>query len=696
VTVVEGSAFCISDASGDISPLATQGLFFVDRRLVSRFELRIDDQPPEALVAHSANHFSVTFVARARPRPGQADSTLLLFRHRFVGRGMREDLRVQNFSEEAVALRLQLCIEADFADVFAVKEGRVPLPGPQPATATDGSITFSPGPGGRRRGLRVSFSRPARLSGEGTAGRADFDVTVPARGEWSACVQLTPLLGGEEVEPHHLCGEPVDDAAPGERLARWRQGVPLVKSSSRALEHMVACSVEDLAALRASDPDHPGRTVVYAGLPWFMTLFGRDSLITAWMSLLAGPDIALGVLQTLADLQGHKVDPATEEEPGRILHEVRFGEAAPLSMAASRVYYGTVDATPLFVMLLGELRRWGLAPDLVEQLIPHADRALEWIERFGDRDGDGYVEYERATSAGLANQGWKDSWDGVRSADGSLPVAPIAMAEVQGYVYGAYLARHHFAVEAGDAAAAEHWRQRAAKLKEAFNRDFWLANRGWFAMALDADKRPVDALASNMGHCLWTGIVDFDKAAPVADRLLSPELFSGWGVRTLATSMAGYNPIGYHTGSVWPHDNAIIAAGLMRYGFVGHAHRVITAMTDASAVLGGRLPELFSGLAREDLPTVVNYPASCMPQAWAAAAPLSFVRTLLRLDPWVPHGKLWLAPDLPPSIADLRVQRIPLQASRLSVEVERSKVSVEGLPPDLDLIASPRRPHTAG
>jgi glycogen debranching enzyme len=401
------------------------------------------------------------------------------------------------------------------------------------------------------------------------------------------------------------------------------------------------------------------------------------------------------VLQTLARFQGDKEDPRNEEQPGRILHEMRFGDAASLSLGGGKVYYGTADATPLFVMLLGELRRWGLAREAVDQLLPHADRALEWIETFGDADGDGYVEYQRQTDRGLANQGWKDSWDGIRFASGEVAQAPIALAEVQAYTYGAYLARAHFAHEAGHHDAEARFRDRAVELKRRFNEDFWLDDKGWFAVGLGADKKPIDSLTSNMGHCLWTGIVDEERAAAVAERLLSPEMFTGWGVRTLASNMGGYNPISYHCGSVWPHDNAIVAAGLMRYGFVEQSQRIILAMLDAATTQGHRLPELFSGLSRDEFPTVVSYPTSCSPQAWSAASPLLFLRTLLRLDPWIPHNKVWLDPVLPESIGYLKIERIPLAGRKVAIEVENGNVKVEGLPADLELITGPRHPLTA-
>ena len=318
--------------------------------------------------------------------------------------------------------------------------------------------------------------------------------------------------------------------------------MPVLDTDHEGLRTVVARSAEDLGALRIFDPDFPERTVVAAGAPWFMTLFGRDSLLTAWMALLVDPELALGTLQTLARFQGRDVRPYNEEEPGRILHEMRFGEASSLSLGGGTIYYGTADATPLFVMLLGELRRWGLAREAVDELLPHADRAIEWIEQFGDRDGDGYVEYQRTSDRGLRNQGWKDSEDAVRFADGRLGDPPIALAEVQGYTYGAYLARAFFAAEQGDSALSAELRARAADLKAAFNRDFWLEDKGWLAMGLDREKKPIDALTSNMGHCLWTGILDADKADAVARKPVRPDLFSGWGVRTLAASMIGLQP----------------------------------------------------------------------------------------------------------------------------------------------------------
>ncbi len=691
VTLVQGSTFCISDGAGDIEPGTTQGLYFRDTRFLSSLGLRLNGRPLQSLSAYVGDPFSAGFVARGSPRPGRADSTLVAFRNRYVGRGLREDLVVRNFGEEPARCLVELEVDVDFADLFEVKEGRVELVGGRSLEASDARLVFGYRRGDIRRGTIVTCTGMAVVDHHLLVA----EVEIEPQGSWSGCVGVAPVIDGAEVEPRYRCGRPVERAAPTERLARWRRQVPTVSSSHAGLEAVVARSHADLGALRMFDPEFPERAVVAAGAPWFMTLFGRDSLLTSWMALLVDPDLALGVVQTLARFQGDKVDPDTEEQPGRILHEMRFGTAASLSLSGGHVYYGTADATPLFVMLLGELRRWGLAAEQVDRLLPHVDRALGWIEDFGDADGDGFVEYEKVSRLGLRNQGWKDSWDGVRAADGRLGKGPIALCEVQGYTYAAYVARAHFAHEAGDDEVAASYRSKATALKEAFNRDFWLDDRQWFSMALDGDKRPLDALTSNMGHCLWTGIVDRDKADAVARHLLSPAMFNGWGIRTLATTMAGYNPISYHNGSVWPHDTAIVTAGLMRYGFVEEAQRVVLGLLDAAMAVGGRLPELFGGLDRSELPVPLGYPASCSPQAWAAASPLLLMRLLLRFDPWLPHGKLWLDPVVPTAIGRLRVGHIPLGGGRLVVDVDGDDVSIEGLPPGIELVREPRQPLSA-
>ncbi len=509
VTLVEGSTFCISTAAGNVLPDAPMGLFLRDTRVLSGWLLDVDGERLEPLTVGSEDPFSAVFVTRSRPRPGQADSTLLVLRERHVGDGMREVLRVRNLGREAAGATLTLQVAADFADLFEVKEGRVVARAGLDSHVVDGGLELHHRHAGRSRGVRVSATGGARLA----PGLVTWHVAVPPRQEWTACVQVEGMVDGTALPTRHRCDETTVESGPEQRLREWRESAPIVTTPHEGLTQTLLRSLEDLGSLRIFDPDHPRRTVVAAGAPWFMATFGRDSLLTSWMVLPLDQGLALGTLQTLAAHQGQVVDPLSEEEPGRILHEMRLGRGASLALGGGNVYYGTVDATPLFVMLLGELRRWGLAPSEVEALLPHADRALAWIEEYGDRDGDGFVEYQRATDRGLLHQGWKDSSDAVTFADGRPAEPPIALCEVQGYVYSAFLARAHFAREVGDEDTAQRWARRAADLKAAFNERFWLPDRGWYALALDGDKRPVDALTSNIGHCLWTGIVDEDKAS---------------------------------------------------------------------------------------------------------------------------------------------------------------------------------------
>jgi glycogen debranching enzyme len=334
-----------------------------------------------------------------------------------------------------------------------------------------------------------------------------------------------------------------------------------------------------------------------------MTLFGRDALITAYMALPVDRDMALGVLEVLAELQGVGTDSTTEEEPGRIVHETRQLGLDGISLTRHGLYYGSADATPLFVVLLGELLRWGIDPDRLRGLVPHADRALQWVTDFGDRDGDGYVEYLRSSDLGLVNQGWKDSVDGIRYRDGRVAEAPLALCEVQGYVYAAWLARADIADHLGDGATAERCRVAAAELKVRFNRDFWIEELGTFAMALGPQKEHVDSIASNVGHCLWSGIVDEEHAPAVAETLMSAPMWTGWGIRTLAADDPGFDPMSYHCGTVWPHDGAICAMGLARYGLHREALTVSDGLFAASEAWHGRLPEFFCGLDRRDIAT---------------------------------------------------------------------------------------------
>ena len=686
VTLVEGQTFCISSPSGDMYEPLPEGLFFLDARVLSRWELRLNGHPLEPLAVAISEPFAATHVTRGAPALGQADADVVVLRQRHVAGGMRERLVVTNHGLAAVPVLLELFCDVDFADLFEVKESRVRRRGRHGHRVERGALLFDHRDRGVRREVRVCVSGNPHLEPGLVAWRATL-----APGEvWETCVEVVNVVNDKEIEARFRCGGD-DSLSPVREYGAWLAQLPEVDSDREDFVAAIRRAGVDLGALRIVDPE-TGLTVPAAGAPWFMTLFGRDSLLTSWMALPVDPTLAEGVLRSLARMQGARVDPPSEEEPGRIMHEVRFGAATGLALGGRTVYYGSVDATPLFVMLLGELRRWGLHDDLVDELLPHADRALAWIDEFGDRDGDGYVEYLRATPEGLANQGWKDSWDAIRFADGRLAEPPIALCEVQAYVYGAYVARSHFAREAGDVETFERYRNKALALRRRFNQDFWLPSEGTFALGLDAHKRPIDAVASNAGHGLWTGIAEPAKAALVAERLLQPDMFSGWGVRTLAATMAAYNPVSYHNGSVWPHDNALCAAGLARYGHLDAAHRIIEGQLAVAGQLGGQLPELFAGFDRDAIPVPAAYPASCLPQAWAAASPLLWLRILLGIDPWAPRGLAWLSPSLPSTFARLAVDGVRVGDTVLSARVDGESVEVSTAGGGLRIVGERRDP----
>jgi glycogen debranching enzyme len=678
ITLVEGSSFTICDLGGDIVGRGVEGLYVADTRICSQLVLTVDDRMLEPLTVAVRSPFSASFVART------LDRSLLVFRDMWIGRGMCIEVRLRNLDQEPRTAEVRLAVGADLADLFEVKRGQ-PVPAAIHRTVTGSTASFVELDG--QRGLVVR----ARTAAEAADGSLRWVAEIDPGAEWSACVELAALRGGVEVPPRHRCGSPPALAPPSARQAAWEGGLPSLRSDVPGLATAFARSGSDLGALRIFDPGQPD-PVIAAGAPWYMTLFGRDSLLTSWMALLIDPSLALATLRTLARLQGTEDRDDNEEQPGKILHEVRFSQGQSMALADGEVYYGSVDATPLFVMLVHEMWRWGTPLDDLRPLLPAVDAALGWVAGPGDPDGDGYVEYERRSPEGLANQGWKDSWDGVSFADGRIADPPIALAEVQGYAYAAWRAGAALARATGDEATAAARDRRAHVLRRRFESDFWLPRREGFALALDRDKRPVDALASNMGHCLWTGIVtDPDQAAAVARHLVSPAMNTGWGIRTLAEGMGRFNPLTYHNGSVWPHDTAICIAGLRRAGFADEAARLAAGLLAAADACDGRPPELFAGLTRDELPVPVPYPASCSPQAWASAAPLLLVRALLGLEPDAPGGRIELNPVLPAGTRYLQVADVPLAGGRVTIESDDGAVALRGLRPGLAVVRPAER-----
>jgi glycogen debranching enzyme len=675
VTLVEGSSFCISLANGDIHPEHPHGVFHEDTRILSRWNLAVNGQPLEPLTASTQEPYRALLVGRVPRSDGYADSPLIVERLREVGAGILEEITIRNYSSDEAECVITFNVESDFADLFEVKEARVQRHWEEARHVNGDSLSIRAVWQDVRKGVIVNAA-----GADVTPDALTYHAVVPPHGYWSTALAVVPTVDGTEAAAPFVHPAPGEISRSDRRRQEWVAKIPKLHMTNRSIERTLRRSYDDLGALRIEDPAHPERIVVAAGAPWFMTLFGRDSLWASEMSLPVDPSLALGTLQTLADRQGSVVDPMSEEEPGKILHEVRLGVSSGLSLGGKAVYYGSVDATPQFVMALGSVSRWGFAKDTIAALLPHADRALDWIRNYGDKDGDGFVEYERLNDQGLINQGWKDSWDGINFADGRIAEPPIALCEVQALVYSAFLSRAWMAYDAGDADLAARLTVEAAQLKKRFNEEFWMPDRGYYAVALDGKKRQVDACASNMGQCLWQGIVDEEKAPMVAERLMSPEMFSGWGVRTLASDMGAYNPASYHNGSVWPHDNAIIAAGLIRYGFVEEAQRISTALFEAADYSGGRLPELFCGFSRDQIPEPVPYPTACSPQAWAATTPIMLVTSLMRYDAHISRGGFWMDPALPESYGDLHITNAPMAGGRITIDIAGSEPSVQGLP----------------
>jgi len=660
-TIFRGSTFCLTDEIGDVVPGRPQWFFHHDTRLLSCWQLRLDGHKPELLRHLATAPAQDRFVLRVPPPRGGSDTPLLVDRHRVLTTRLTEHVRVRNLTTVSRSVDVRLHVDPDFADVFAVKEGRART-GWRSVQAHGPSVILR----GRTDVEAVRITLTGATSAYGPDGmQAALDL------EPGAVAELTVV-----VQP--LRAESDDDAQVAVRGALPSR--PKVRTALPADAMTFARCRTDIESLRIADPRDTSRVAVAAGAPWFMALFGRDSLLVAYMCLPLDQQLAVGTLRMLAARQGRRTEARTEEQPGRILHETRFGHDAKLALGGSSIYYGSVDATPLFVLLLAELWRWGAADDDIVELLPNADQALVWCRRIADQDGDGFIEYQRATEHGLLNQGWKDSWNSIVSADGTLAAPPIALCEVQGYHYAALRGRADIADGLGDVRTARRLRAAADQLQERFDEAFWIDDLGYYAMALDASKRRVDGLASNLGHLLWTGIVPPERAGRLVELLMSEEMFSGWGIRTLATSMRAYNPLSYHNGSVWPHDTALAAHGLARYGFTEQAGRVARALLDAAAAMSGRLPELFAGFSREEYAEPVAYPTSCSPQAWASAAPLLALRAAFGFEVDVPAGTVSASPGLPPEMLPTQVAGVQLGSGRVDLAADADGVRFSGLP----------------
>jgi glycogen debranching enzyme len=636
--ILEGATFCICDELGDLHG-TIQGLFAEDTRFLSLLRLTINGERPLLLSSDKIEYFSAAFFMRNPFGSGLPQDVLSIRRERFVGDGLQDSFVVQNQSMDPVEFELAIEVGADFADIFAVKDWDFalgdplrakPLPEPKlPEYDEERNQFLISDDGDLPLKTQVIFSQQGEVDGS----RMRFKLALEPRERWYMQVEVIPLPDGEQVAPRFAerrFGEEVGRVR--DSLAAWQLRVPQLRSTWDALSHGFGQSVSDLASLRMQSNNSGIGKLPAAGVPWFMTVFGRDTIITCLQTLLFGPELARTALEVLAELQAKEDDPSIDAEPGKIVHEVRHGKAARTWFER---YYGTVDATPLYLILLSEVWRWTDDAALVRDLKGPAMLALEWIDKYGDRDGDGFVEYERRTKAGLDNQSWKDSWDSQRFHDGTVARPPIAPCEVQGYVYDAKRRLADLAREVWrDRELAARLDQEAEELRDRFDEAFWVDERGgYYALALDRDKRKVDSLSSNIGHLLWSGIVPQHRVDAIVDQLMGDELWSGWGVRTMSTGDAGYNPLSYHNGTVWPHDNSLVAWGLARYARWPEAQRIVQRMLTAAQHFSYQLPEVFAGLRRSETPFPIAYPTAARPQAWAAGTPVLLLQVLLGLQP---------------------------------------------------------------
>jgi glycogen debranching enzyme len=659
VKILDGNTFVVSDNRGDIEASMTDptGLFSFDTRFLSRWVLTVDGQRLSALSTDDLQYFETRFFLVAGTGTVYIDAKMSVIRQRAVGDGFSETLTVLNHDEQPVHVTIRIEAACDFADLFEVKDA-LKKKGKYFTTVDDGRLTLGYERGPFRRETAVSASEPAAIDEEGLT----FDVTIEPHGRWSTELRVVTAflgMGGVRLTPKYAGNNKHARPNMSRDLDNWINDAPKLNCDWESLERTYHRSLVDLAALRFSPMSAAGRSLPAAGLPWFMTMFGRDSILTSLQALPFAPELAETTLRELGDRQGTRIDDFRDEDPGRILHEMRYGEMTAFEERPHSPYFGCADATPLYVVLLDEYERWTGDTKLVRDLEFEARAALRWIDDYADLQGNGYIAYKRRNEeTGLENQCWKDSWDSISYSNGELPGFPRATCELQGYAYdakmrGARLARHVWK----DPEFAETLEREAAALKRRFNRDFWIDDDEYFALALDADGRQVDALTSNNGHLLWSGIVDKSKAKAVVRHLMGPRLFSGWGVRTLADGERRFNPIGYHVGTVWPFDNSFIAWGLRRYGFKEEAAVIAAGILEAATYFDGRLPEAFGGYERSQTRYPVEYPTSCSPQAWSTGAPLLLLRTMLGLEPM--GDNLIVDPALPQQIGRVELLDIP-------------------------------------
>lgn len=649
--LIDEGTFFLTDERGDVVVHGTDGLFVADVRHLATWTLLLNHEPLRLLTSRNLDDCSVRIFGTLSGIDLRAGPSVTVVRDRRIKDGVAESLVLHNHSQMPHIVDVEFHAGSDWSDIFEVRDPPSEEEGVVDLTGDDRNLRFSFDLAGWSRTTEIAFSE----SFVGGGDTATFRVELAPKARWRLDIDITSIVDGHRQSHTRPSFCARDRNSSKTSVAAFIERAPQLTTGNRLLEETYRQSLKDLACLRFSAPHDGSLRVPAAGLPWFMALFGRDSLITAYQALPFVPDLARSTLKALAYYQAAERDDFRDAEPGKILHELRRGKLASLGRIPHTPYYGTHDATSLWLILLDEYERWTGDTDLVNELKEPAAAAIEWIEIHGDIDHDGYLEYQSRSTRGLVNHSWKDSRDSIVDAQGRIAQGPIASSEVQGYAYDARIrAARLFREVWGEEQQAARLEEDAAALKRVFNEDFWVDPSGHFALALDGNKEQVDSVTSNTGHLLWSGIVDTERAADVTARLLSQDVFNGWGLRTLAAGEAAYNPIGYHTGSVWPHDTGIAAEGMRRYGQREPAARLLEGLLSTAAYFEHRLPEVFAGFSRSETLMPVEYPSASRPQAWAAGTPLLALRTLLDMD--VIDGRLraeaWMTDEFGPVSLD--------------------------------------------
>ena len=681
ITINRDDRFVVSQPDARIEPTAAEGFFARDTRFISGYEMYLNGVRPVLLNSAPVRFFAARFEFTNpdlidAAGPIQRDS-LSLRLDRTVAGGVHEDYDIVNYGVRPLGLALEIEIRSDFADIFDVKQGMLVRRGALNSrwyrTARELRTTYV----NRdfRRQLVVEVDRPGSPP-QFANGRLVFVIQLQPRDAWHTCLKWLPITWPGR-RPQTLPCNAITEARA--RLAPPRLPRVRIHTSNDTVRNAWDQAVRDMEALQFEDPRAGrGTFIAAAGIPWFVTLFGRDSLVVAMQGISGYPEFAAGALRRLSDLQATEDDPERDMEPGKIPHEIRHGELTQLGLLPFAPYYGTHDATSLFVIVLSYLYQWTSDRTLLERYLPNAEAAIRWIDRWGDRDGDGFQEYSTRSSHGYYNQGWKDARDAIREADGSISVLPIGLCELQGYVYDAKHRMADIYDVLGRPDDGARLREEAATLYQRFNDRFWWEAEGTYVLGLNGRKRPIRSVASNAGHLLASGIVPPERARRVVRRLLADDMWSGWGIRTLSSSHPGYTPFGYHTGTVWPHDNAVIAGGFRRYGYDEEAAQVAAAVFDAAGHFQAhRLPELFAGLPRDDGSFPVQYLGASVPQAWAAASVFRLIAVLCGIRATSePEPTLWVDPALPPWLPELTITNLRVGRGSVDLAFRAHEVAV--------------------